>query len=229
MVPRRLGHHIQVGLLAAAMAPRWLIALATKLRPDVLYRVHTREQVIALTLDDGPCPETTPSALRALQDHGARATFFLLGESAAHCPTLVSEIVESGNELGNHTWLDRSAGKIPHLEIAADIRASEQAIGLGARVKYLRPGAGRATRAIRSAARECGYRCVVGSVYAHDARITAPEVVAQAMLKRVRPGDILVLHERRASSLQALYLLLEGLQERHLAICSITELLERSD
>lgn len=59
---------------------------------------------IWLTLDDGPCPETTLALLDLLDGHGARATFFLIGERAVRYPELVREIARRGHGIGNHSW-----------------------------------------------------------------------------------------------------------------------------
>jgi peptidoglycan/xylan/chitin deacetylase (PgdA/CDA1 family) len=57
---------------------------------------------VALTIDDGPDPTTTPELLRVMRSHGARATFFLLGERAQRRPDLVRRVVADGHEVANH-------------------------------------------------------------------------------------------------------------------------------
>ena len=64
---------------------------------------HTCEGVW-LTIDDGPDPRDTPQLLDLLDRHGAKATFFLIGEKARLYPDLVREIVNRGHEVGNHTY-----------------------------------------------------------------------------------------------------------------------------
>ncbi|MGJ8644969.1 MAG: polysaccharide deacetylase family protein [Luteolibacter sp.] len=68
-------------------------------------KVRTRGgKGIWLTLDDGPCPETTPAVLDLLDEHGAKATFFLIGDRAEKHPELVREIQRRGHGIGNHSW-----------------------------------------------------------------------------------------------------------------------------
>jgi peptidoglycan/xylan/chitin deacetylase (PgdA/CDA1 family) len=57
-----------------------------------------------LTLDDGPDPCDTPAILDLLDQHGAKATFFVIGKKAEQHPELIREIVRRGHQLGNHTW-----------------------------------------------------------------------------------------------------------------------------
>ena len=83
-------------------APTWLVDAIAEAYPGCLYRVPTRERVVALTLDDGPDSISTPVILAELQKHGARATFFLISERMRTQEALVRSIVTEGHELGNH-------------------------------------------------------------------------------------------------------------------------------
>src|SRR2546423_1430222 len=58
---------------------------------------------IAITIDDGPDPEVTPHVLALLERHGARATFFCIGERVARHPGLAREIVRCGHGIENHS------------------------------------------------------------------------------------------------------------------------------
>jgi len=49
---------------------------------------------VALTFDDGPDPEQTPRVLDLLAAHGAKATFFLIGERAARAWSRLADMVE---------------------------------------------------------------------------------------------------------------------------------------
>jgi peptidoglycan/xylan/chitin deacetylase (PgdA/CDA1 family) len=87
----------------AAKALRPVARLAGEVSGSrVVAFVATREHHVALTIDDGPDPTTTPQLLRVLRSHGARATFFLLGERAQRRPDLVRRIVADGHEVANH-------------------------------------------------------------------------------------------------------------------------------
>ncbi len=74
-------------------------AIATSLLGTVSH-VRTDELVAALTFDDGPHPEWTPSLLDILDRHGARATFFCLGRFAQEHPNIVAATAEAGHTSG---------------------------------------------------------------------------------------------------------------------------------
>ena len=74
--------------------------------PDSLAttRGPSRERVAYLTFDDGPDPEYTPRLLDLLGEHGARASFFLIGQRIEKHPEVVERIVAEGHLIGNHSY-----------------------------------------------------------------------------------------------------------------------------
>src|ERR1700754_3507256 len=58
---------------------------------------------VALTFDDGPSPYTD-RLLQILNDNGAKATFFLIGNKVAANPAGAKRIADAGMEIGSHTW-----------------------------------------------------------------------------------------------------------------------------
>src|SRR6266567_1650825 len=59
---------------------------------------------IAITFDDGPHADGTPLVLETLREHGAVATFFLVGEQVERHPALAAEIVAAGHVVGVHGY-----------------------------------------------------------------------------------------------------------------------------
>jgi peptidoglycan/xylan/chitin deacetylase (PgdA/CDA1 family) len=103
------------------VAPLWFLPVLEWLTPGVLFRVRTSEPLVALSFDDGPHPEFTPRVLEILQQHQARATFFLIGERAARRPALVDAILAAGHELGNHCWRDGPIVKLTDEDFARSL------------------------------------------------------------------------------------------------------------
>ncbi|WP_426418650.1 polysaccharide deacetylase family protein [Bradyrhizobium genosp. A] len=68
---------------------------------------------VVLTFDDGPRPPTTSKVLAALAQECVRATFFLVGRSAAEYPDLVKRIAREGHTIGHHTWSHPYMARIP--------------------------------------------------------------------------------------------------------------------
>ncbi|PFJ09668.1 polysaccharide deacetylase [Bacillus cereus] len=70
---------------------------------DLTNRVETNEKVIALTFDDGPT-KNIERILPLLDKYNAKATFFVIGNELENNLSLGKAIVQSGHQLGNHTY-----------------------------------------------------------------------------------------------------------------------------
>ena len=71
--------------------------------PRAVSSVPTSAPLVALTFDDGPDPAYTPRVLEILAQHQVRATFFMIGRSAARHPELVAAVLTAGHTIANHT------------------------------------------------------------------------------------------------------------------------------
>jgi len=152
-----------------------------------------------LTLDDGPDPANTPPILDLLDQHHARATFFLIGQRAAQYPALVAEISRRGHEIAHHThthpfanfWC-ASPTRVRH-ELDAALTAFASA-GAPRPLRFRAPvGIKNFFLAFGLATRELtciGWTIRSGDTFAHD-----PAQVAARVARRLRPGAIILLHD----------------------------------
>ena len=185
---------------------------------------------VALTLDDGPDPSTTPQVLDVLSRHGARATFFVLGSAVEAHPGLARAMADAGHELGNHGWTDTPAVLATRAQFRGDLDRTNAAVvaATGVAPALLRPGSGWVRPAqVRDAAR-LGLTTVLGSVVVLDDEVNDVEAAAGFVLDRVQPGSVVVLHEGlpgRARVADLLDVLVPGLRGRGQALVTVSELL----
>lgn len=206
--------------------PRWLIRLVSRMAPRVLFSVPTDRPRVALTIDDGPSPELTGAILDILRKHGAHATFFVLGERAARHPELIVRIREEGHEIGNHMMADRRALLLGMDAFRREVTEAARVLGPDAS-RLFRAGSGWMRPAQRRLVEELGYRACLGSVYPHDVVHRSGRVTRWFMLRKVRPGDIVILHEgdeRRRGVLRALDEALPEMSRRGLEVASVGKL-----
>ena len=155
---------------------------------------------VALTIDDGPDPGTTPHLLAALGQ--ARATFFVVGERARAHPDLIAAIRARGHTLAAHgewhSWTELlTVGSARHLIEAglASLRATGVSPG-----PFFRPPYGLVTPPLMLAARTAGITLVGWSRRSLDTLgFSSPEHFAQRLAARVRDGDIVLLHDATAT------------------------------
>jgi peptidoglycan/xylan/chitin deacetylase (PgdA/CDA1 family) len=156
--------------------------------------VETTEPVAALTFDDGPDPATTPRLLEILDRHGAKATFFMLGEHALRYPELVQRIAAAGHAIANHSFDHRRLPSLSRAERRRQVLACEAALSPYGQ-KLFRPPRGLQSLASWLDVTSLGYQVVTWNVVAWDWEVRAAEWTAEQLSAQVRPGSIVLLHD----------------------------------
>lgn len=190
-----------------------------------LYRAGGKGRWIALTFDDGPGPYTE-TAMRALRDNGARATFFLNGKNIAEWGHLAEEETELA-AVGNHTWNHEYLPGLSHEAMVREIVSSQRAIAKasGQPVNLLRPPYGARTRAIDAEIKRTGQLQVLWSVDSMDSQGADWEEILRLSKEGAKPGAIILLHENRGQTLKAVNRLLPWLKKQGLTPVTLPELL----
>jgi peptidoglycan/xylan/chitin deacetylase (PgdA/CDA1 family) len=220
---------VMVAATGAALwtAPEWLVGRLAVWYPGCLYRVSTKAPLVALTIDDGPDPRTTPLILAELDRHGARATFFLIGERVNGRERLVRRLAAEGHELGNHFMRDRPSIRLSPRAFETDLLQSDQVLARYGRMKWARPGSGWHSRVMLDVMRRHGYDCALGSVYPFDAAIPSTAIAARFVLRHARPGAVIVLHDggpRGERTARTLRTVLPELNRRGYRVVSLSDL-----
>jgi peptidoglycan/xylan/chitin deacetylase (PgdA/CDA1 family) len=182
--------------------------------PSVLFQVSlpSSQRVVALTIDDAPSSETA-KMLDLLKAHNAKATFFIIGSQVSSHP-LLQRIHDEGHETGSHAWRDEPSLSLPLTELKHQMEELEALLPANENgMKYFRPGSGFWSKGMLEMVKGLGYRTVLGCVYPHDPQIHSARVNAQHVLSMVRPGAIIIMHDRRPYSAEQLERILKGLAE----------------
>ena len=214
--------------LAAPFFPRFGFYL------PVICKGVSGKKAVAITFDDGPDPLTTPLLLKLLEKYQIKATFFITGEKAAVHPELVKELVRQGHLVGNHSYnhsyriLFKSS-----LTIVEDIEAAQKVFNdFGIRPLAYRPPAGITSPRLRSALLKTDMYLVNFSCRSLDGGNRRISNIAKRILKRIRPDDIVLLHDSRPPDeglipvwLKEIENLLAGIETKGLMVLPLSELI----
>jgi peptidoglycan/xylan/chitin deacetylase (PgdA/CDA1 family) len=157
-----------------------------------------RKPRIALTFDDGPDPAVTPQVLDRLERHGARASFFCIGESVRRHPALAREIVARGHRIENHSDHHSKAFSLfgPHRQRSEIERAQATIRDLVGRAPTLfRAPAGLRNVFLDPILRREGLRLVSWTRRGFDTVSHEPRKIAAKLTRGLGAGDILLLHD----------------------------------
>lgn len=156
--------------------------------------VHTNQNVIAFTFDDGPHPEYTPRLIDILNKYNAKATFFMVGEFAEHYPEVVKYAAFSGHVIANHTWNHPAVPVITRRERVRQILACEQTLYPYIN-KLFRPPYGFQTIPSYVDARILGYQIVTWTKSVEDWLDHDADRLAKNITQVLKPGHIILMHD----------------------------------
>ncbi|MCC7441034.1 MAG: polysaccharide deacetylase family protein [Bdellovibrionales bacterium] len=190
--------------------------------PDgpVLFRGGLGSRQVALTFDDGPDGERTGRLLLALEEWGARATFFATGQGAQRFPGWIQKTLRAGHTVGSHTLTHALLTKLNAEEARREIRGGLLSVleaappGFPAAAFFRFPYGSRTGR-LQELVRTEGMATFFWNMDSLDWKIrTAPELLARVKQElEWRDGGILIFHETLEQSVLALPYVLKWLSQ----------------
>lgn len=209
----------------------FMVWASASIRSGVYVRAFCREKtdrkVVYLTFDDGPHPPETERVLDVLRERGAKATFFLIGSKVSGNEAVLRRMLEEGHALGLHTY--SHAGTFPLLsfdKMLADVNEGKRSVEsvAGKKISLFRPPFGVTNPTIAKVVRTLGLQTVGWSVRSFDTMFCKSSEhsckqsgydwyvpVVERIMKQVRPGSVILLHDRLDGASELLALLLDSL------------------
>ncbi|KGO01034.1 polysaccharide deacetylase family protein [Porphyromonas sp. COT-290 OH3588] len=176
---------------------------------------------VALTFDDGPSVYT-PRLLDILKQEGVKATFFVLGKSAAVQKQTMKRMVEEGHNIGNHSYDHKNFAKISVEEARRQIGRTDEIVGevAGQRPSYFRFPYGAYTQDKLTLVN----RPIMGwSVDPLDWKYKDADRVALEMSK-AGPNAIVLAHDIHKTTIEAIPQVIRNLKAKGYRIVTLDEL-----
>ena len=189
------------------------------------------DREVVLTFDDGPSPPMTSRVLAALARQCVRATFFLIGKSAAEHPALVRRIAAEGHTVGHHTWQHQNLMRIKpgetSEEIDRGISADEMALhGVATTVPstpFFRFPFFESTPAILDLLQSRGIVVFGADLWASDWERMKPRQQLKLVVERLKAAGkgIILFHDPRAQTAAMLPAFLRYLRDNHYRVVHV--------
>jgi peptidoglycan/xylan/chitin deacetylase (PgdA/CDA1 family)/Tfp pilus assembly protein PilF len=183
----------------------------------------TSEKVVALTFDDGPKPGVTEPLLDVLRQERVPATFFVIGRHVMEYPELTKQLSDAGMEIANHSYTHRNLTRLTDADISREVMQTQAAIQsvTGRAPRFLRPPGGNWNPRVAQTTRSWGLTPCMWTVDVYGSEVIGAQQVADAVLAQVRPGSIILMHNGKVSTLQALPTIIRALRSRGYAFATI--------
>ncbi|WP_455544409.1 polysaccharide deacetylase family protein [Intestinibacter sp.] len=189
---------------------------------------------IAITFDDGPHPKETSKILDILKKYNAKATFFVVGKHVKWYPDSVIRASKEGHEIANHTFTHPDISTLSMEQIRTEIKDCEDIIikKTGKKPVLFRPPFGNYNdNCLKQLSQGLGYTVVLWSgVDAKDWRNPPSEQIADKIIKNVKQGDIILLHDYGTeNTVKALDTILSTLTQKGYKFVTVSELLDKNN
>ena len=182
------------------------------------------EKYVALTFDDGPSGRHTKLLLDGLQERGVKATFLLCGYRMKEFPELTQRIFSEGHEIGLHGYSHGDMTEMSRRIIAAELFDCTQLLPEDCDPVFLRPPGGCCSDGVRQVAQARNLAILGWSVDPRDWATTDTIAIERAVMKNIQDGDIILLHDMSASSVQAALDIIDSLRKEGFRFVTASEL-----
>ena len=179
---------------------------------------------VALTFDDGPSGKYTRQLLDGLYDRGVQATFLLCGYRIKDYPDIAQRIFDEGHEIGFHGYSHNNMQNMSRRDIAQEIMDTQDLLSEGCTPQFLRPPGGCCSDSVRQVAEARQLAILSWSVDPKDWATNDTAAIERTVLKNIKDGDIVLLHDMTASSVRAALDIVDVLLNEGFEIVTASEL-----
>lgn len=162
------------------------------LYPGAITRIKGYRQMLCLSFDDGPDPDSTPVVSDILGKYNVKAIFFCTGKKASDFPDLVTQLVDNGHVIGNHTWGHTDGFRVSTGKYLDDVSKAAPVTSQ----KLFRPPFGRMTpRQYKALSGQ--YKIFLWDILATDFDLSSSGAsIKRGLHRKVRDGSVIALHDR---------------------------------
>ena len=179
---------------------------------------------VALTFDDGPSGRFTRELLDGLKQRNVKATFLLCGYRIQEYPEEARRIWEEGHEIGYHGYSHKNMKDMSRRAIAQELMDTQALLPENCEPVFFRPPGGFITDGVRQVA-EVRQLCLLKwSVDPRDWAVPDKAAVEAAVLRHVKDGDIILLHDMTMTSVRAALDIIDVLTARGYRFVTASEL-----
>ena len=196
----------------------------------VITKASVNQKFMALTFDAGSNSANTLSILNILAANNIKSTFFLTGVYAKLFPQSAKQILQSGHEIGNHSYSHPHMTQLNQAGITSEIKNCENAILTATNTKpqpLFRPPFGEYNSTVLNVVGSIGYPwTIMWTIDTIDWNNTPAATMIQKVLNNAQPGAIVLMHVGSGThTVEALPKIITGLKNKGYTLVTISKIL----
>ncbi len=191
--------------------------------PAGIRALDPSKPMIALTYDDGPYAPVGNRIMDVMNQYGGKCTFFMVGNRVPSYSTEVQRMAREGFEVANHTQDHPNLKKLGASQIHAQVNACNDIIQSvsGVRPTLMRLPGGNKNNTVLSST---GMPMIMWNIDTNDWKTKNAQSTVNAVLGKVKDGDIILMHELYSSTAAATETLVPALTAQGFQLVTVSEL-----
>lgn len=196
-------------------------------RKEFLIKKYEEKKLIALTFDDGPSKYTS-NLIDELKKREVKVTFFLLGENAIKFPSTIKFEIDTGNEIGIHSYKHSLFTKLTKTQINEQIDKTKYIIlnEVDIDISLIRVPYGAINEKVEKILEDEKLTNILWTVDSKDWKFKNVDKIYNYVLKNVKGNDIILMHDIFDTSVISALKIIDKLQSECYIFVTVSELLE---
>lgn len=184
--------------------------------------IDSEKPMVAITFDDGPGNHTM-ELLEMLEEYHAHATFFVLGTRVEKYPDEIRKMQEIGCEVGNHSYDHEDLSKLKKKSLKKQVSRTNKLVSeiTGQGVNLIRPPYGAISETME---KQLEMPMILWNIDTLDWKTKNAKKTIKAVMKDVKDGDIILLHDIHSTTIDAMEELIPMLLEEGYQLVTVSEM-----
>lgn len=225
-----IGFCVLAAVLTVAVSVRGISAVSASVacsKKIPIYYVQKEEKIVSLSFDAAWGNEQTQDLLDILDKYNVKTTFFLVGSWVDKYPESVKAIFDAGHDVSNHSDTHPHMSQLSKDKMRSEIENCNNKIEAitGARPNLFRPPYGDYNNSVVEMANELNMYCIQWDVDSLDWKDPSPEQIKKNIIKKLKPGSIILMHNGAKNTPDALPLVIEAITGEEYSIVPISQII----
>lgn len=217
-----------IGVTAISVGRNTAVVVTGAPRDLPIYCVDKgEEKVAAISFDAAWGNEDTQQLIEILGEYDVKATFFVVGEWVDKYPESVKALSDAGHEIMNHSDTHPHMTQISKEKMIKELTDCNNKIESVTGVKPIlfRAPYGDYNNEVIKTVRECGCFTIQWDVDSLDWKDLSATEISDRVLKKVKPGSIVLFHNAALHTPEALPTILKSLKDDGYKIVPISQII----